>query len=94
MIPWLIVVWSLGALGIVLTDARLSRNELLSLVAWPITAPLFAGLSKWRRWRYTCRICPSHGYYGDREHYERHLRMSHPETSVLPPRSGHTDATT
>jgi hypothetical protein len=78
---WIVAAWSLGALGIVLSDARLSRGELLSLAVWPITAPLFVGLRKWRHWRYSC---PEHGYFGDREHYARHLALSHtrvPSTS-------------
>lgn len=71
---WLLGAWLLGALWIVLADAKLSRIELLFLAAWPVTVPLFTGLRRWRHWRYTCPAC--NGYYGDRERYERHLQRS------------------
>lgn len=74
---WLLVAWLLGALSIALANAKFDRVELLSLALWPITVPLFAGLRKWRHWRYTC---PGHGYFGDREHYARHLELSHTST--------------
>lgn len=72
---WLLVVWLAGGLLIVLVDAKLDRLELLSLAAWPVIAPTYAVLRLVRRRRFTCRDCG--GYYGDREHYRRHLALSH-----------------
>lgn len=65
------VVWSAGALLVVLSSEKYDGKELAALAAWPVFLPLGVTLRAYHRWAFTCRDCKS--YYGDRAHYRRHL---------------------
>ena len=73
LLGWIVAAYLAGALALVMIDSgRWRGEELLALIAWPVMLPIAFTTRRWRHWRYTCRDCG--GYYGDREHYDLHLR--------------------
>ena len=78
------VVWLAGALVLLLIEEKLRRDEYVALTLWPLVVPVGLVWRRYRRWAYTCRDCKR--WYGDKPHYELHLRVRH--NCTVPPAPG------